>query len=213
MRGSPGGILLIAAGIVFLNLGWTGRWAAVWDALRGSSSGGPNGDGSGDPGTGDGGNLVPPETPQTEADAAAMGCVRKPATRPCSGHDYAKHEVMIAGTPYCCPPQQSQEQPPRTPPSTREKCAGPRAESSVLTGVRVGSPSDCCTGESPMTVGSGGVSLYTCASGSAIQTARDQGYQTWLGAGEAVYSRRRNYSSVELPTGFMGLRYQPNEGL
>lgn len=209
MRGSPGGILLIAAGILFLNLGWTGRWAAVWDALRGSSG---SGTGSG---TGDGsgpvppGNLAPPTTPSTEEEAAAMGCILKPAPRSCASHDYAKHEVTIAGRPYCCPPQQQQPPSGSTPPPLPERCSGPRTASAGGTGIRVGSPTDCCTGEEAMYVASGGITLYTCASGGAVAAARANGYRTWTGAGEA-FGPLRNYSIVELPTGFFGSRYQPN---
>lgn len=208
MKGSPGGILLIAAGILFLNLGWTGRWAAVWDALRGSSSGSGSGTDGGSGGPVPPGNLQPPATPGTPEEAAAMGCILKPATRSCSSHDYAKHEVSIGGTPYCCPPQQQQTPSAPAPPAAN-KCAGPRPESATGTGVRVGNPHDCCTGETILTVSSNGVSLYTCASGNAITTARNNGYQSWFGAGEA-FGPRRNYSIVELPTGFFGSRYQPN---
>lgn len=34
MKGSPGGILALAIGAVFLALGWNGRYVAVWEALR-----------------------------------------------------------------------------------------------------------------------------------------------------------------------------------
>lgn len=33
-KGSPGAILVLALGAVFLSLGWTGRYPAVWEALR-----------------------------------------------------------------------------------------------------------------------------------------------------------------------------------
>lgn len=34
MKGSPGAILALAIGAVFLALGWNGRYAAVWEAIR-----------------------------------------------------------------------------------------------------------------------------------------------------------------------------------
>jgi len=34
MKGSPGAILFLALGAAFLSLGWTGRYAAVWEAFR-----------------------------------------------------------------------------------------------------------------------------------------------------------------------------------
>ena len=37
-KGSPGGILLIALGVILLNLGWTGRFAAVFEALKNGAS-------------------------------------------------------------------------------------------------------------------------------------------------------------------------------
>lgn len=48
MKASPGGILLIGVGVLLLSLGWTGRFAAVWDAIRGSSGGGKTGDETGE---------------------------------------------------------------------------------------------------------------------------------------------------------------------
>lgn len=44
-KGSPGGILLIGFGILFIRLAWTGRIGAVWTALM-------TGQGSGNPPTG-----------------------------------------------------------------------------------------------------------------------------------------------------------------
>jgi hypothetical protein len=34
MKGSPGAILALAIGAIFLSLGWNGRYAAVWEAIR-----------------------------------------------------------------------------------------------------------------------------------------------------------------------------------
>lgn len=38
-KGSPGGILLIAFGVLFVRLAWTGRIGAVWNALITGESG------------------------------------------------------------------------------------------------------------------------------------------------------------------------------
>lgn len=38
MKTNPGGIILIAIGVLLLNLAYTGRARTVWDAIRGGSS-------------------------------------------------------------------------------------------------------------------------------------------------------------------------------
>ena len=43
MKANPAGILMIGLGVVFLNLAYTGRGKAVWDALSGSGSGASSG--------------------------------------------------------------------------------------------------------------------------------------------------------------------------
>lgn len=40
MRANPAGILMIGIGVVLLNLAYTGRGKAVWEALSGNYSGG-----------------------------------------------------------------------------------------------------------------------------------------------------------------------------
>lgn len=44
MRGSPGGILLIGIGVFVLSLGWTGKFADVWNILKGGVPGLPGSD-------------------------------------------------------------------------------------------------------------------------------------------------------------------------
>jgi hypothetical protein len=51
-KGSPGAILAIGAGVFLLALGWSGRYAAVWEAIRTGEVSMPGGSGTGGPSPG-----------------------------------------------------------------------------------------------------------------------------------------------------------------
>lgn len=68
MRGNPGAILAMAIGAIFLSLGWNGRYAAVWEAIRTGQSANSPGNSS-ETGRGD----ADPDTPGVQDQTPITG--------------------------------------------------------------------------------------------------------------------------------------------
>lgn len=72
MRANPAGILMIGIGVVLLNLAYTGRGKAVWEALSGNYSGG-KAKGQADPAPATGDNPQEPKVTSTPQGTGQAG--------------------------------------------------------------------------------------------------------------------------------------------
>lgn len=169
MKPSPVGLLLIGAGIVVLALGWTGRFADVWAALRGTSLS---------------------DFPDSPVDAGSK-----------AGAEINKKVGDVI-----------KNLPPEQPRGLR--CKDGELHVHITSGANAGGET-CAPGGNVGTKGSG-----------ACPTGYTEGYieNTSTGQQTQVCFRRQSnpnpnipqagyggsYARVPLPTGFMGLRYQPN---
>jgi len=74
MKGNPAGILMIGIGVVLLNLAYTGRGKAVWEALSGNYSGEQDGQPKAKPPTT--GTAPPPDTDPKPPEPQQMSAPR-----------------------------------------------------------------------------------------------------------------------------------------
>lgn len=210
-RGSPGGILLIGVGVVLLNLGWTGRFSAVWDAITGGSGGTDNGGTPNGSGSGSNSSNVPPAlncgkdyeiTVNGDTKCYSPSVVSSPENGKCrSGYDPGTRDDGSA----VCVQSGGGTLPGNDKPGTR--CIERRSIPTNQIGIHVSDWKDCCMKEILMYNPNAGREPYLCITReSDIDHAKAQGYSiSFRGTAGEAYA-----NIVQLPTGFMARRYAPN---